>query len=113
MTAESPRPSANPDAIALARRDVSVMRARLIRVWLGGAVRAVLVSGLAFALAGPRAGGLVVAVTVGAWIVSIVFLTTTVHRFLCPQCGAPFFARGFFRNPFASTCAHCGLRLLG
>jgi hypothetical protein len=111
MTAEVEPTTTDRDAIALARRDVSVMRSRLIRVWLGGAIRAVLLTVLAFVFAGVRAGELVAAVSIGGWLLSILSITGTVHRFLCPRCKAPFFARGFFRNPLASACVHCGLRL--
>lgn len=43
------------------------------------------------------------------WIAAYGVAGVRAAWFPCPRCGKPFFARWWYRNPFARQCVHCGL----
>lgn len=45
----------------------------------------------------------------GAWMMAFMIAGRRVGYFPCPRCGKWFFAKWWYRNPFARKCVHCGL----
>jgi predicted RNA-binding Zn-ribbon protein involved in translation (DUF1610 family) len=43
------------------------------------------------------------------WMAAFVVASVRVALFSCPRCGKSFFAKWWYRNPFAKKCVHCGL----